>query len=277
MMVSSRTSYGNDRGLSAINRMLESLSMDLKDNDLSPYYLINALPKCGSSYLYNLLSYVLDVKKTFISNPSFRTNEQDLYLPSLLDAYTVSTLSRQHFRATDQNIEYLKRFSITPVMLVRNIFDIVVSWRDNQVNGIILQNEPMYSYSVLGYYDKSFLEKSKEQQYSYIIHTTLPWIFNYLASWFSAEKNGISVMWCQYERLVAEPKDVLLKILEYFNYQKDESMIDVAIDTVSSDKKGNNFNKGVVGRGVSELSPEHVADIRYLASLYEYNFSMVGL
>lgn len=269
---------GRDRDKGELCSFLDITSRNLALNPENAFYVINSLPKCASSYLFNLLEKVLVCKKRYLSNQDFRTNEQDLYLPSLLDACHDISLSRHHFRATDQNIEYIERFNIKPIILVRNIFDIVVSFRDNQVNGIREKEEIEYSYSILGYFDESYLELDEEEQYDYIIDTCAPWLFNFVASWVNAESRGMRLLWLEYSELIENPVSVLLKISDYYNLSLDTEVLEGAVNESSGQNILNNFNRGVVGRGKKNLTRSQIDRIYKLSSYYStQDLSLLGI
>ena len=121
------------------------------------YFLINAMPKSGSTYLYNLLTKLLGVKKLHLKNQWYRATEQDLYIPALLDARIRETLSRHHFKATDLNIDLMIKFDIKPIILVRNIFDVIVSFKDNLEKGLKETGNCPWGYTHTGYVNESFL------------------------------------------------------------------------------------------------------------------------
>ncbi|GAB4284895.1 MAG: hypothetical protein Kow0068_10100 [Marinilabiliales bacterium] len=61
----------------------------------------------------------------------FLRNEQDIYLPAMIDAVLFKNfITQQHTRATQPNLKILNDYKIRPIILVRNIFDVVISLRD---------------------------------------------------------------------------------------------------------------------------------------------------
>jgi hypothetical protein len=269
---------GTDRNRRPLNAALNGILDGLAATGTQPYYLVNGLPKSGSSYLYNLMEKLTGAEKIFLSNPDFRTAEQDLYLPSLIDAANIRSLSRQHFRANDQNVAYLRKLSISPVILVRNIFDIVVSFRDTLVEGIPKLCQPYYSYSVLGYFDHEYLKLDRQAQYDFIIKTCASWCLNFVASWANAERNGVPVLWVKYEDLVAEPVSTLSRIARLYDLNASEEDVARCINDARGENRANNFNRGIAGRGASELTASQKREIADCAGLYRrVDFSCLGL
>lgn len=288
---------GSDRKLGPCNLALHEEMLAIGKSS-SQFLLVNGLPKSGSSYLYNLLNKLTGAKKVFLANPLYRSNEQDLFLPSLIDAASEETVSRHHFRATDQNIGLLNNFNIKPLILTRNIYDVIVSFAENQFQGIskvckegesthfefnnrysgldIPKNKLGFSYSILGYYDESFIQMTEAEQFDYVIATTLPWILNFIASWKNAEKQGQEMLWLSYEQLVNDPAIFLNRVMNFYdiNNSKNQNAI---IESQNEDVL-NNFNKGVTGRGLKLLSPKQVAKIRSTALSYKnYDLSSIGI
>ena len=95
-----------------------------------PSILIACMPRSGSTYLSNLLAAVTGYPRHPLVYTFYR-NEQDLYLPALMKALTIPTVTQQHLRATGPTLELIDIFNLRPIVLVRNLFDVVVSYFDH--------------------------------------------------------------------------------------------------------------------------------------------------
>ena len=72
---------------------------------------------------------------------AYKNVEQELYLPRIVDNYGKGVVVHQHFKANEPNLDLLMEFSIQPIVLVRNVFDVLVSLRDH-LNKYALDNIP---------------------------------------------------------------------------------------------------------------------------------------
>jgi hypothetical protein len=80
--------------------------------------LIACMPKSGSTFLSKLLAHYTGYKYTSIVY-DLKQNEQDIYLPKLIDNYNHHLIIHQHCRATISNVLLLKEHQIKVVVLVR--------------------------------------------------------------------------------------------------------------------------------------------------------------
>ena len=242
------------------------------------YYLINALPHSGSSYLYNLLTKLTKALKLDLKNRRYRATEQDLYIPALLDARIRTTLTRHHFKATDQNVDLMRIFKIKPIILVRNIFDLVPSFRDIQEKVLNETESTPWGSTFTGYVNESFLELDKEKQYDYLIDICLPWFFSFYLSWYCVNKAGFEVMWLTYEQLIDDPEGTLREICSYYDLEYTNEEIAYSIEFAKDERKLNNFNVGIKGRGETELSREQKEKIKRFTRHYpSIDFANIGL
>jgi hypothetical protein len=134
------------------------------------------MPKSGSTFLANALSEVTGYPQVQLCF-GYERHEQDLYLPRLVDACRKDTVTRHHMRATKFNTALLKKFNIKPVILTRNLFDVVPSIRDH------LFREGFEKFPCF-YCTERFADLSEEKQLDCIIDLALPWYFNFYVSWF---------------------------------------------------------------------------------------------
>lgn len=232
------------------------------------HIVISSFPKSGSTLLLNVLSELLGYSRCGLVY-QFEYNEQDIYLPRLSGRYGSNFVARQHFKATETNIKFLNQMGVTPVILVRDIFDIVPSLRDHFVNKNL--------YMPTCYTTKDFLKMDKSQQYDYVIDMAIPWYFSFFVSWQSAEKQtSISPLWISYESMVADKVNTIIQILDAYKIKVEPLSVRQVVETLD-DKKAR-FNKGVAGRGKIELTGEQQKRIRRLATYYPSNdFSLIGI
>ena len=223
-----------------------------------PSIVIACMPKSGSTFLANVLAAITEYPHHPLVYAHFR-QEQDLYLPALLKAIAIPTVTQQHIRATEANLELMRIFNLQPVVLVRNIFDTIVSYFDH------LHKESIQVPA--GYFDEEFFTFDDEKKFDMIIDVAAPWFIGFFASWQNAMTNGRCTMaWLTYEGLFANLETAVSEILGFYEVTTSEARIREALQTAR--EHGSRFNKGVKGRGETRLSTAQKDRIVRLTQYY---------
>lgn len=230
--------------------------------------VIACMPKSGSTFLLNTLSLLTGFKTCFPTSGAGR-DDQNLYLPALIELYGKQGVCQLHLKATERNLDLIDQFSIKTIVLVRNIFDVVVSYRDH------LHNESTLAPIVWA--NEQFFELDDTSQLDLIIELAIPWYINFYVSWFSASKEGIiNPVWLTYEELTTNPQSTLRRIMDAFGIDKTEVEIQESLEKV--DRRKIRFHKGVSGRGRQQLSDTQIQRIIDLTRFYPWvDFSKMGV
>ncbi len=196
-------------------------------------------------------------------------NEHDLYLPQLVRFGNINTVTQQHARASEANIQLMQAFGIRPVVLVRNIFDTVVSLLDFFSQGFTLSTF---------FFGQEFLGFEEQQQVDLLIDFVVPWYFQFVASWRHVERDKrLEVYWLTYEEMVKDKAGVIEQVLSFYGLSAPLSEIQKHIRLAEENGEKNRFNKGIVGRG-NVLSTEQKGKIAALARHFpESDFSCLGI
>ncbi|MBD3291231.1 hypothetical protein GF337_20690 [candidate division KSB1 bacterium] len=236
-----------------------------------PFIFIACMPKSGSTFMVNSLSEL--TKYPYVSLSSgYERNDQNLYLPYLIDSYNIATVTHQHIRATEPNLILFNKFNIKPVIVVRNIFDVVTSIRDHFF-------KEGYAFPTI-YANEKFTELDEESQYDFIIELGLAWYFNFYVSWYEAAESGrVETLWITYEQAILDWNDVLKKITTFYKIKKTDADIQDALNRTMNRGSGNiRLNKGVAGRGKKTLTQKQQEKIKNFARFYPWvDFSKIGL
>ena len=215
---------------------------------------MTGIPKSGSTFLVTALAEATGFLPFFLG--FHHLNEQDLYLPKLIDSYSMNVVSHHHTRATKPNLELMREFRIRPVILTRDIFDALVSLRDH------LENESRAT-PVIAVTD-DFLDQSPERQYDFLIDLALPWYIAFYASWAAAHGAGeIDALWLDYEDVMADRAEALSRILDFYGIKRDQGDIERAIAAAAGSGEVR-LHIGVTGRGQALLSEHQKERIRAL-------------
>ncbi len=126
-----------------------------------------------------------------------RFTPKDLQVGAIVNGRDRVTVSQVHLVATGANLRILKNFRIPAVILLRNLFDVVVSMRDH-MNG----NE--YFSSIL--IPNRYLSLSENDKIDYVIDTAVPWMVTFYVSWVQAlERGDIESEFVFYEDMIDDP------------------------------------------------------------------------
>lgn len=235
------------------------------------HLLVACMPKSGSTFLVNALSELTGYRYVYLAY-AYERSEQNLYLPKLIDSFSFGSVTHIHLRATESTIDLMKMFSIRPVILVRNIFDIVVSIRDHMFN-------EGFEFPTF-FCDENFEDLDEKSQFDFIIEQGIPWYFNFYVSWHKAiSEKRIEGLWLIYEEVVSDWHKTLRVVADFYGIDKADEEIDHALQqTAIKSKKKIRFNKGVVGRGLTFLTKEQRDRIVSMARFYPWiDFSKIGI
>ncbi|MEX1081164.1 MAG: sulfotransferase domain-containing protein, partial [Halofilum sp. (in: g-proteobacteria)] len=234
---------------------------------------ITCMPKSGSTFLLQALKEATGYTDAMLTY-AYERNEQDLYLPRLIDRQYENTVTRHHTRASGPNLELFHRFDIRPVVLVRDLLDVAVSVRDH------LLLEGHRNFPAL-YAPSSYTRMGSGEQLDFVVDHSMPWYVQYYAGWYEAWESGeLDMLWLRYEELVADWSHGIARILEFHGLGDRVGQVEAAIAaSYQSALSVKRLNRGVVGRGQLELSAAQRSRIRDLACYYyrDVEFSFVGL
>jgi hypothetical protein len=225
----------------------------------APSYLLVALPKSSSTFCTRVLAGLLraEVYKDIVVQDRF--TPKDLQVGAIVNGRDRVTVSQVHLVATGANLRILKHFKIPAVILLRNLFDVVVSMRDH-MNG----NE--YFSSIL--IPNRYSSLNESDKIDYIIDTAVPWMVTFYVSWVQAlERGDVRTEFVFYEDMIGDPVPFFQKSCQCLGISTSAADIEAALDRVEKSAT-TRFNVGKSGRGVSELTALQIARIRRHADYY---------
>jgi Sulfotransferase domain len=259
----------NALGFTKTRARLEDYTQAYPPDKLGRHLFIACAPKSGSTFLKNVLVTLTGFKDLFSVYAALQ-NEHELDLPQLAKFGNVNTVTQQHSRASEANIHLMQAFNIRPVVLVRDIFDTVISLLDFYRGG--------FTFST--YFDREdFNSFDQDQQIDLLIEYVLPWYFQFVASWQRVERERrLKLYWLTYENMIADKIGTVDSVLFFYGMQAPREKIEEVINSAESDNRANRFNKGVAGRGKVGLTEMQKDRIILLARHYPKNdFSCLGL
>lgn len=218
------------------------------------------MPKSGSTYLWRLLMEVTGFPDAHLFDAtSFGHQDLSKYRLRRLIGLRRGSVSHIHLRATPENSRLIREYNLKPIVLTRNIFDIVPSiadhWRMENARGGV----------VASYVPAGIVERDQEAVFDFIIANCLPWYLGFLASWH-AETERLQPVWLTYERFFQDQHSGLMRVLERCGHPVTPEQASRAIAAMSG--RQTRKNKGVSGRGDTLLLPRQKDAIRQLAATW---------
>jgi sulfotransferase family protein len=248
--------------------LLTDFTTDHTNEQFGRHIFIACVPKSGSTFLKNALVSITGFRDAFMVYTPGQF-EQDLYLPMLNSVASIDTVTQQHCRASDANVQMMQAFEIRPVALVRNIFDSVISLLDFYNGGAFTNSFFREDYSSL----------DERTRINLLIDNFVPWYFEFVASWSLIEKQSrLDLLWLSYEDLIINKPKAISDVLGFYGLGAPMRGIEQRINEIESEKRRTRFNKGIAGRGESGLSDTQKRRIRNYAKYYpSTDFSRIGL
>ncbi len=212
------------------------------------HILIACMPKTASTYLCGAISRLPGIKEAVLTVGHHR-REQELCPLECALLHHLDYVASHHVRYSEATRDIMQRFGIFPVILIRNIYDCVVSLRDHLVRESL--DIPQ------AYVPRNFRALTTEQQFDYIIDFIVPWYASFFASW--SEYKGPAIR-LRYEWLVQNFPAAIEQILRAIGASASRKEILTALEQVNPTER--RFNVGRVGRGVENLSDHQIERIR---------------
>lgn len=225
---------------------------------------IACLPKTGSTFIVRTLSKLTrwPYRQYMVGKGR---NEQDLYEPFLKKDRFINSCTHQHVRATEYNLSLLNKYQITPIVLVRNIYDSIVSFRDH-----VEKENHLWP---MAYINDSYSRLDAERKLDFLIDMVVPWYLQFYVSWKDYSLKN-EIYWINYRDIVKSSEGVVAGILN--NMQIGFSEKNLA-QLINEEKFSHRFNQGIAGRGKTEMTSKQREKIRQLAKYYDCDFEELEL
>lgn len=237
---------------SAAYLALDALAGPLIPN--KPHILLACMPKSASTFLATALSEVKGLRRCRLI-PHGGGREQEL-CPTRLSRYNhCSYIAQQHTRYSAWTQQLITQYRMTPVVLVRDLADCVASIRDQY------RREPQ-GVGPTAFFLPGHVNLSDAEIEDAIVRFSLPWYFNFYASWRSAKDVPIY----DYEDYTRDSLPVMADILKHAGRATSKSELEDALAVVNKGQVAQ-FNVGKPGRG-SELSPNAKDLLRAMLDFY---------
>ncbi|MBA5778534.1 sulfotransferase domain-containing protein [Stappia sp. F7233] len=224
------------------------------------HILLACMPKSGSSFLADAISRLPGMRQTSLSLSS-RHREQELDLHILARKANRNYVAQQHIKYSEETGRLLSKFDIRPIVLTRNLFDIIPSIRDH------VRNES--SEMPMAWLDPACANYNDAELECLIADLVMPWYVNFYVSW----QHCPNALWVTYDQVRTDPEGVLKEISEFSGINAGAS-IEQAVAAAKAERR--RFNVGASGRG-ENISPEAREWVCRLFSHYRnIDFQRIG-
>ena len=216
-----------------------------------PHILIACMPKSASTYVATVISELSGMRRCRLT-PSWGAREQELSQIRLSRYNHSSYVAQHHIKYSDWTGELIKKYRMTPVVMVRNLADCMVSAMDHYRAA----PEP----SPLATLDKAILDQEPDEFEASVIKLAIPWYLNFYVGWYEA-----GAPFFDYDDLTSNPISGISGMLDEAGLQYTDAEIETAIARCVA--RETRFNVGKPGRG-ENLSPNAASALLDLLSLY---------
>ncbi len=242
--------------------------------------IVNSFPRSSSSFTTDLLKDIFKLKRVFLIYRN-GSSEQDLFEPEIIRNIPYNTIAQHHFKATGSNIHLISRYNVKVIILVRNIFDTIVSIREAVINFISKYEgkKELYENGIMPifYCNEKFIKMTEKEQYDLIVDHAVPWLIQFYVSWTEIYKKGnISLKFVNYSEITAATENKILEISDFLKIRPANSLNETIIQ--HSRNPRNAGAKSGSGRGKKILSSEQIERVICIAKRYtDYDFSEIGI
>jgi len=217
-----------------------------------PHILIACMPKSGSTFLSAALASYPGFKRKGLA-PAYGHREQELSELRLSRNNHLSYVAQQHLRNSAWTQHLIDKYNLTPIVLVRNLADVTISFRDH------IKNES--TESPMAFFKKEHAALPDAELEECIVNLAMPWYLNFYLGWKQCKKSMVLF----YDDLIKNPEASLAAILDKAHVAHNEKDIQNALAAARG--KPNRLNVGVSGRG-KQLAPKAAEHLDRLLSWY---------
>lgn len=217
------------------------------------HVLLACMPKSGSSFFASAIGEIDGFRVASVVQ-DYDRNEQELSELALLRFHGVNYVTQNHIRYSRAVARLSSAFNLQPVVLTRNIFDVIVSMRDH-----IRRVSRVWP---LAYVPETLLSQNDEMIDRFIADLMVPWYLNFYFSWTLCP----GALWLDYESITTDPLEAMRQVAAHIELSVDDGALERALHDVRAVPLKTR-NKGISGRG-RELSADVRARVDRLVSHY---------
>jgi len=233
----------------------------------SPIILIACQPKSASTFLSAALAGLRHARRVSLV-PGFGRREQELSHARILRCrlrLARFCVAQHHLRYSEVTQSLIARHAITPVVLVRNLYDVVASLRDH-----VRDESPV---SPVAYVTPEMRDAPDADLEQALAVLAVPWYLNFYMSW----RECPSALWLDYADIAQNAAESLGLILARAGIRASAKEIEATLANMGRKRTRLNIGRSGRGENISRGARTHVAKLvklyarhyphdRYLAS-----------
>jgi hypothetical protein len=226
------------------------------------HILLACMPKSGSTYLSSIIASFDGFEKVSLV-PGYDRREQELDTAYLVYANRVNYIAHHHVKYSLALGDQIAKFGITPVVLVRDIFDTCISLRDH------FRIES--TRTSLGYVPDDVVTWDDSDLELFIAHVIVPWYFSFYISWMNYGHKELIT----YNDLVDSPIASVKRVVQCAGVRVSEREVANALEKA----EGTDTRRNVAVRGRGEqIAASARKQIIRIASFYQnIDFTPIGI
>jgi hypothetical protein len=257
----------NQHQLIAYLEFVEQLEIDSRSKNV----IVLASPKSAGSFFHFALIETLGYHKNLFSYKA-GFSHHNLYWPKVVGvkASGLDTVAHHHSFGNQDNVSLIKRGQLIPIVLIRNIFDSLISLRDHLLKA--KEEETGWCFGALS---PTLLKKIKllgsKEQLDFLIDRFAHLFFDFYLSWLEASKSEvINPLFISYEELVNDKVGTIVKAARFIGEDLADARVRSCVQELETNRRKEiRFNEGRCGRGREILSEEQIQKIINIAEFYK--------
>ena len=199
-----------------------------------PHIIMPCMMKSGSTYLAHAIASHQGLRRVRLT-PTWGAREPELCEIRLSRYNHLPYVSQHHLKNSEWTQELIRRYRMTTVVLVRNLFDVTVSLRDH-----IRRETPVMP---IAYFSQDHASLPDPELEAAIADLAIPWFVNFYVGWRQAP----NAYFVDYDELIRNPRPILAEIFRRAGIKATSDSIELALSKVQT--KNNRQNVGIKGRG----------------------------
>lgn len=193
------------------------------------------------------------------------------YLPTFVEYYAGGVtpspmVTHVHMQAFAANVRFLETFDIRPVVMTRNIPDMLASYWD------MLDSEPAaHEHGLNCQIPDDFRTMPRQAKADFLVDILGPWYASFFASWFrlsSIEPSRVRLL--RYRQFCDAPADSLAQALAHAGLPRSPSNCRAALDRAWAGRNKLRYNKGEDGRGAQYFSADQIERLARMLGAYRH-------
>lgn len=229
-----------------------------------PLMLLSFAPKAAGTFFRSALIKAINGQLVRVVHAQGGRDAQP-YLPVFVEYYlggasTKTLVAHIHMQALPSNTHFLEAFHLKPVIMLRNIADMLASYWD-----MLERAEQVKDMGVNFHIPADFAQWRKSSKQEFLIDILLPWYASYFASWrdYVAQAPD-NVLTLRFTDLLSSPVQLMRAALNHSGIAATEKDCLNAFNEVWACRTKLRFNEGRVGRGQDYFSVaqrDHITDV----------------